>query len=448
MTRLAIRLGERAEIVELPGDPAADRAADARARRAARRRRRRLMAGSAAAAVLAAGVWIGLAAPGTPVLRDVWAALDPVGLADVQAERDALAAERARIAAEREDLAVRSVRLAERADALAVRADRLSGALAVAREDSTATRGLADAALADADALAADYLRLRSDRDALAQRLRAVAEQAEEAERRAARADALAAALADARARPRPEDAQAIRALQDLVSDLADTLADETGRRMAEVERALRGLPLGPAAPHAPPPPPAPAAAAREGRGGPFHPVLLLPDRASLVPDGAEERLREYAERRRRLDRLCAAAVRVPFGNPVAEARLTSDFGIRRDPFNGRPARHFGVDLAAPTGTPVLSRAPGTVVRAGRVRAYGITVDVDHGNGITTRYAHLSRALVRPGDAVAAGDRVGLVGSTGRSTGPHLHYEVWIAGRPVDPARFMEANAHACEDRP
>jgi len=447
MARLAIRLGERAEIVEIPEDPGPDRAAEARARRRARIRRRRMLAGAAALSLVAVGTWIGAVAPGTPVLRDLWAVVDPVGLADLAAERDALAEERARLAAEREDLAVRSIALAERADALALRAAGLSRALDDALEDGSQTREAASAAMADADALAADYVRLRSDRDALARRLADVAARAAVAERRAADADALEAALAEARAGPRPEDAEAIRALRGLVSDLADTLADETGRRMAAVEEALRSVRLDPED-LMPPPLPAPAADARDGRGGPFHPATLIPDRPALVPDDAVGRLREYAERRARLDRLCAVAARVPLGTPVAEARLTSRYGVRRDPFNGRPARHHGVDLAAPSGTPVLARASGTVVRAGRMRAYGVTVDVDHGNGIVTRYAHLSRVLVRRGEAVEAGRRVGLVGSTGRSTGPHLHYEVRIGGRPVDPARFMEANARVCEDRP
>jgi murein DD-endopeptidase MepM/ murein hydrolase activator NlpD len=140
-----------------------------------------------------------------------------------------------------------------------------------------------------------------------------------------------------------------------------------------------------------------------------------------------------------------AAALRdiangLPIGMPVAEDyRLSSGFGTRTDPFTGRIARHHGLDFAAGHGTPILATAPGRVVRAGWRGAYGYMVEVEHEFGLTTRYAHLSAVLVEEGDEVEYGDDVGLMGSTGRSSGPHLHYEVRVEGDPQNPIRYIRA---------
>ena len=127
------------------------------------------------------------------------------------------------------------------------------------------------------------------------------------------------------------------------------------------------------------------------------------------------------------------AARRGLMRTPVDGARLSSGFGLRLHPILGFSRLHRGLDFAAPTGTPVLASASGRVIRAGWAGGYGQTVDIDHGRGIVTRYAHLSRMDVRPGQQVAQGQRIGAVGSTGLSTGPHLHYEVIRNGEPVDP---------------
>jgi murein DD-endopeptidase MepM/ murein hydrolase activator NlpD len=126
----------------------------------------------------------------------------------------------------------------------------------------------------------------------------------------------------------------------------------------------------------------------------------------------------------------------LPLSMPMASYRLTSPFGMRRDPFNGRPAFHPGVDLAAPYGTPVYATAPGTVVYAGWESGYGKLVEIDDGNGISTRYGHLHRFTVVVGERVAAGTQIGDEGSTGRSTGPHVIYEVRVNGKPQDPEKF------------
>jgi murein DD-endopeptidase MepM/ murein hydrolase activator NlpD len=121
------------------------------------------------------------------------------------------------------------------------------------------------------------------------------------------------------------------------------------------------------------------------------------------------------------------------------EIDLQSGFGVRIDPFLGTPAMHTGLDLHAETGDPVRATADGTVVAAGWSGGYGRVVDVDHHNGLSTRYAHLSSIEVRVGQSVKSGQIVGKVGSTGRSTGPHLHYETRLKGEPVDPQKFLRA---------
>ncbi len=122
---------------------------------------------------------------------------------------------------------------------------------------------------------------------------------------------------------------------------------------------------------------------------------------------------------------------------PVEQAGLSSPFGMRVHPLDGRRRMHYGVDLAASPGRLVSSAAPGWVVRAGWTGGYGIMVEVRHPGDITTRYSHLSAVLCGPGDAVDAGQPLGLVGSTGLATGPHLHFEVWRGGEPSNPLPWL-----------
>lgn len=140
-----------------------------------------------------------------------------------------------------------------------------------------------------------------------------------------------------------------------------------------------------------------------------------------------------------RLDAARRTARKLPFGNPSPGSSITSRFGNRTDPFFGRLALHAGIDFRAATGTEIRSTGAGTVVVAGRNGGYGNMVEIDHGNGLTTRYAHLSRVLVKVGDHIEASTTVGLSGTTGRSTGPHLHYEVRRNGKAIDPMRFLTA---------
>ncbi len=140
-----------------------------------------------------------------------------------------------------------------------------------------------------------------------------------------------------------------------------------------------------------------------------------------------------------RLESVRSQARKLPFNNPSPASDITSSFGNRPDPFLGRLALHAGIDFRAPTGTRILATAPGTVIIAGKSGGYGNMVEIDHGNGITTRYAHLSTILVNVGDKITTGEAIARSGSTGRSTGPHLHYEVRLNGEAVDPMRFLTA---------
>ncbi len=137
---------------------------------------------------------------------------------------------------------------------------------------------------------------------------------------------------------------------------------------------------------------------------------------------------------------LISAQVRralLPQNTPVAEGFIGSGFGMRTDPFTGQLAMHAGVDFAAPVGTPIFAAAGGVVSNAEFHPVFGNVVEVDHGSGLSTLYAHASRIVVKPGDIVRKGQKIAEVGSTGRSTGPHLHFEVHVNGQPQNPARFL-----------
>ncbi|WP_338243546.1 M23 family metallopeptidase [Aurantiacibacter hainanensis] len=124
----------------------------------------------------------------------------------------------------------------------------------------------------------------------------------------------------------------------------------------------------------------------------------------------------------------------LPVGLPVSGARLSSRYGYRVHPLTGRGSSHQGLDLAVATGTPVSATSGGRVVVAGWSGGYGLLVTIDHGGGVETRYGHLSAVSVRPGDIIEDGQMIGRSGSTGRSTGPHVHYEIRVDGYSVDPA--------------
>ncbi len=143
-----------------------------------------------------------------------------------------------------------------------------------------------------------------------------------------------------------------------------------------------------------------------------------------------------------RLVALQAALGSMPLTAPVDSFWISSHFGKRKDPYNGRWAMHEGIDLAATAGSRVVATAPGKVVFAGTKSGYGRLVEIDHGFGLRTRYAHLRSIRVETGQRVEHRQTVGTLGSSGRSTGPHVHYEVLVEGEPMDPDDFLEAGKH------
>ncbi|MDV3237496.1 MAG: M23 family metallopeptidase [Gammaproteobacteria bacterium] len=128
-----------------------------------------------------------------------------------------------------------------------------------------------------------------------------------------------------------------------------------------------------------------------------------------------------------------------PAGRPVTSGWLSSYFGKRTDPFTGRPALHAGVDFAGKLGSDIVAVAAGVVIWSGKRHGYGNLIEINHGNGYVTRYAHNQKNLVKVGETVKKGQKIALMGSSGRSTGPHVHYEVLRDGRQVDPARYLTA---------
>lgn len=153
-----------------------------------------------------------------------------------------------------------------------------------------------------------------------------------------------------------------------------------------------------------------------------------------------DARLRALFHAWQQLDTPHGPVVSLPARRPLDSFRYTSPFGVRSDPFRGVASQHNGVDLAAPSGTPVYATAAGIVSTAGVASGYGNLIQLDHGADVQTRYGHLSRIMVSAGQRVAKGEVIGLVGSTGRSTGSHLHYEVRVARHAIDPLPYMAAN--------
>ena len=180
--------------------------------------------------------------------------------------------------------------------------------------------------------------------------------------------------------------------------------------------------------------------AEREAMGGPLE--RLATGRNGAV-DPRFERLGLSLARMAALERGLDG---IPQVRPAAVAEISSGFGYRRDPFTGGAAMHSGIDFRGPIGAPIYAAADGTVSFVGVKSGYGKVVEISHGNGLMTRYAHLSRFDTRVGDQVAAGDRIAGLGNTGRSTGPHLHFEVRINNRAVNPRPFLEMAPNVLEE--
>jgi len=183
-----------------------------------------------------------------------------------------------------------------------------------------------------------------------------------------------------------------------------------------------------------------PGGQVRGGMGGPFEPVDGKTAKTALTE--ADPQFKALFLSWKKLDQLEQGVIAIPSQQPVDNLQFTSNFGIRSDPFRGTAAMHAGVDIPGPHGTAVYATADGIVGRAGWAGGYGNLVELEHGKGIQTRYGHLSRILVAPNTRVKRGQLIALMGSTGRSTGCHLHYEVRIDGRAVNPVPFMQQAQH------
>lgn len=208
----------------------------------------------------------------------------------------------------------------------------------------------------------------------------------------------------------------------------------------------LRPTPASVAGPAAPT-----AVALPDGRGGPYLPAA---DHTTGHPEGpsldyltqwvthldlqSEQRTDSFTFIESRLLERRLQALMVPSSPPVS-GPIGSGFGFRADPFTGRRALHTGLDFPSDTGTPITAAAGGVVINVGPHPAYGQMVELDHGNGLMTRYAHASKVLVKQGDLVRRGQPIAAVGTTGRSTGPHLHFEVLVEGVPQNPVKFLSA---------
>ncbi len=212
-------------------------------------------------------------------------------------------------------------------------------------------------------------------------------------------------------------------------TELAKHLVAIAAQRTARAESAIRQLGLNPAAL---------AKNSHEGMGGPF----IAPPTSNLAKNINDPVLLQLNALLRRMSSMEQVLTALPSSNPASVMMMSSGFGYRSDPFTGAGAMHAGLDFKGPIGTPIMASARGVVSFVGQRSGYGNVVEIDHGQGIMTRYAHLSGFETNVGAKVAAGQRIARMGSTGRSTGPHLHFEVRLNGEALNPRTFLEANTN------
>ncbi len=228
---------------------------------------------------------------------------------------------------------------------------------------------------------------------------------------------------------------QAVRADQEHLIEATETFAKNRADRLRLAFR-LAGLD------------PAIYAGRSDSLGGP---LIEAKDPRALgavldVDAGFAGRIQHVASDLSDVQGLSRSAHDLPLARPTVNTSESSGFGVREDPFTGHPAFHSGQDFAGAMMTPIDATAPGVVSFTGVRSGYGNTIEIDHGRGFKTRYAHLAAISVSVGQHVTLGQRIGGMGSTGRSTGPHLHYEVWVNGRPQNPLRFVKAGDYVQQD--
>jgi murein DD-endopeptidase MepM/ murein hydrolase activator NlpD len=226
---------------------------------------------------------------------------------------------------------------------------------------------------------------------------------------------------------PEAEPLARVEARQLAFAEGLTRLAD---RRSAAAMAAMRRLGLNPE----------PMLAALDDRSAMGGPLIELSAGGSLDP-----RFRRLGLSLARMEALERGLQGIPQVLPAAATMISSGFGYRSDPFLGTAAFHAGLDFKGPIGAPIFAAARGRVAFVGQRNGYGNCVEIDHGNGLMTRYAHMSAFRTRVGETVVAGQTIGAVGSTGRSTGPHLHFEVRLNGQPVNPRPFLEVAPNVLE---
>jgi len=224
---------------------------------------------------------------------------------------------------------------------------------------------------------------------------------------------------------PGAADLALIEARQIRFAEKLIRIADLRARR---AEKAIRGYGLNPASL---------AGIDTDAQGGPFIPFFGSENKSAAVGDPRFNRLARALDRMKQMERSLAS---IPTSMPAAVMNMSSNYGYRRDPITGHGAMHSGIDFKGPHATPILAAADGKVTKAGWNSGYGKTIEITHANGLVTRYAHLSSFTVSLGETVKHGVQIGRMGSTGRSTGTHLHFEVRLNGRAVNPTKFLETN--------
>jgi len=217
-----------------------------------------------------------------------------------------------------------------------------------------------------------------------------------------------------------------IERLRDLAMARADAIADTIATTGLDAARLISSV-----------------AQTRLGRGGPEIPIreVVGLERHAALTDATVGLNKQWY----RLFALKEVRRFLPLTAPLGQYWISSAYGERADPFTGKQSLHSGMDMVAPIGSAIRATAPGRVAFAGKRNRYGRLIVIDHGHGITTRYAHLGKILIEAGAWVERGQRIAALGNSGRSTGPHLHYEVRFRDRTLDPARFLEAGARAIE---
>lgn len=186
-----------------------------------------------------------------------------------------------------------------------------------------------------------------------------------------------------------------------------------------------------------------------ENMGGPEITFASLVSGEFNTPEEAEFAIRvtQVAARMEEARYFENMVEKLPLATPIGiPSRVTSNFGMRTDPIRKRPGWHGGIDMGAGWNAPIIAAGPGEVIYAGTKSGYGRVVEIDHGQGFVSRYGHLNRVIAKRGQAVALGDKIGLMGSSGRSTGPHLHYEVLFNGKPYNPVEFIKAGKHVYQN--